>query len=248
MPIPQNPKIFIGINTLSTINSMVYSNHLEFFTQLGREYPRGQVSLFTPRRFSIDTMRNMAAKLAVENDYDYLLFIDDDILLEATALKQLIDRDKDIIAGLTMIRGYPYRPMMFRFSSEGSLGIFEEYEEASDESGLVQVDAVGCSFTLIKVDVIRKMSPPYFVTGAMNTEDVYFCLKALQVGAEIFVDTLVPTGHLLDPQILTPRNAKKLKEIAEETDPTLLPKPVDRGEEYFERNGITLGDPDVETV
>jgi glycosyltransferase involved in cell wall biosynthesis len=231
-------KILICINTLSSINQLVYSNHLEFFTQLGRDYPKGQVALFTPRRFSIDTARNMAAKLAVEADYDYVLFIDDDVLLTPDGLKKLIDRGKDIIAGHTIIRGHPFKDMMFKFTPGGALGIYDNWKGNEDETGLLPVDAVGCSFTLIKVKVFKKLEPPYFVTGVQNTEDVYFCLKAREKGVECFVDTSVPTGHLLDPMILTPENQSAMKQFFEERDPNLLPAKVDRFFDYFEKNGV----------
>ena len=45
------------------------------------------------------------------------MFIDDDVLLDHTVdtTKLLVEADKDIVAGVTLIRGYPYHPMIFNF-------------------------------------------------------------------------------------------------------------------------------------
>ena len=110
------PKILIGINNLTSVSQLAYANHCQFWFRLGRNLGADyQFGLCNPRRMSIDRMRNFAGKAAIELNFDYLLFIDDDVLLPFNAVQRLIEADKDIIAGVTYIRGYPYHPMIFNF-------------------------------------------------------------------------------------------------------------------------------------
>lgn len=242
-------KMIVGINTLSAIDQSVYANHLQFFFRLGRHFPETDTfAIMTPRRFSIDRMRNMAAKLALEAEYDYLCFIDDDVIIPIDCMKKMIAADKDIIAGHTIIRGYPFNSMIFKHPSpekKGELLHYNEWKpEDLDENGLLNVDAVGFSCVLIKVSLLKKLSPPYFVTGTNHTEDIYFCMKARQFVPEttIFVDPSIKTMHNLGSEYIGPDNRKDyetyyVKTYNDYDDPKAKEKEKadsgDRGELYL---------------
>ena len=218
-------KTVVGINTLESVNSYVYSNHIELFCKMKEEYPQDTFTLVTPHRLPIDKMRNLCAKLALEQNYDYLMFIDDDVLVMPNTYKSLRDADKDIVMALTFVRGWPYPPMFFK--SEGivtdrdgyrreNLSHYIEWADHVNEEGLVECAALGFSCVLIKVDVLRAVSPPYFITSESQTEDVYFCCKArltLDPAPTIFVDTKVPTEHMLSPDTVTLKNVEELREL-----------------------------------
>jgi len=241
----------IGINNLSQVDQLAYSNHMQFFYRLGvykgsedskkKLTPEGgkevNFALCNPRRMSIDRMRNEAAKVALEGDFDYLMFIDDDVLLPIDAWHRLVEADKDIICGVTHIRGYPYHPMIFNFTDPAykKNSFVDDYEEKADkESGLLKVDAVGFSCCLIKVDLLKKVIPPFFVTGTHQTEDVFFCKRAAEQVADvsIFAHTWVKTGHLLGTEIIHPESVKFQKEFDEKRYPgiekTVNPERQDR--------------------
>lgn len=234
------PKTVVGINTLTAISQPVYSNHIQFFYRLGKNYPTHDFALLNPYRMSIDMMRNHAVRVALEGEFDYVMFIDDDVLIPFDAYGKLVAADKDIVAGNVVIRGYPYNNMCFKLTEDRSR--LDYYNDLPKEQ-LVKVDAIGCSCVLIKVELLKKLSPPYFVTGTHNTEDIYLCMKAQrEVGAEnvsIFVDTTIECGHLLGPQVVTPGNKHLWKAFDEGEDPKILIKESeDRTEEYMKINGI----------
>src|SRR5262245_19708245 len=108
-------KILVGINNLTQVSQLAYANHCQFWYRLGKTLPQHEFGLCNPRRLSIDRMRNFAAKAVLELNFDYLCFIDDDVLLPWGAIEKLLEADKDIIAGVTLIRGFPYHPMIFDF-------------------------------------------------------------------------------------------------------------------------------------
>jgi hypothetical protein len=218
-------KVIIGVNTLESVNSFVYSSHCALFAEMRREFPDAEFLFYTPYRMSIDNMRNDVARVAMEHNCDYLMFIDDDVVVKKNTFKSLLAANKDVICALTYVRGYPFHPMFFKdipadLQPNGkirrNLTFHDDYEASVCEDGLVRTGAVGFSCVLIKVDVLRAMTPPYFVTGPGHTEDVYFCLKAraeLDPEPEIWVDTKVAVGHMLMPDMVTDSNVKKLREF-----------------------------------
>lgn len=169
-------------------------------------------------------MRNSTARMAIEHDCDYLMFIDDDVIVQPDVFSQLLNANKDIVAAMAYVRGYPFHPMFFRdqemITQENgkkrlNLIFHDDYEETVDkETGLVKTGAVGFSCVLIKVDLLRKISPPWFVTGPGHTEDVYFCLKArneIDPEPEIFVQTNCHTGHIMMPDAVSTENVEILR-------------------------------------
>ena len=237
-------KILVGINTLTSVDQPVYANHLQFFFRLGRHFDESTTfAICTPRRMSIDRMRNMCAKMALEADYDYILFIDDDVIVPIDMLQKLLRADKDIVAGHTIIRGWPFNSMIFKHPTPERIQELDYYNEWKpedlDEQGLLSVDAVGFSCCLIKVSLLKKLSAPFFVTGPNHTEDIYFCMKARQFVPEttIFVDPSISTVHCLGSEYIGPENRQFYKDYYKLTyndqDP---PKQDsgDRGQAYLD--------------
>lgn len=222
-------KIIIGINTLTQVSQPIYSNHCQFWYRLGKERPQDTFMLNNPLRMSIDNMRNMTAKVALENDCDYIFFIDDDILVPFDALDKLLACEAEIAAGWTCIRGYPYKNMFFRYTDVAKTNLvpFEDIEVGVKEP--FDVDAVGFSCCLIKVDLLRKMQPPYFVTGPYNTEDIYFCIEAKKQfpDIKIVVDPKVITSHLVRQLFVDPINKTALKVYEEMMNPDLCKMAVE---------------------
>ena len=243
-------KTLIGINTLNAIDQYNYANHVQFFFRLGvmkglknAAGEEMEFSFCAPRRMSIDRMRNEAAKIALDAEMDYLMFIDDDVLVGIHAFSQLQRWDKDIIAGVTHIRGYPYHPMIFNFTDEAykKCHYVTDYKEKADpETGLLKCDAVGFSCVLIKVDLLKKVQPPFFVTSAYQTEDVFFCKRAKEQlpELEVFVDVNVETMHNLGSDFVGPGNVHLWKEFDEKRvenlkDQTEEPHRLDRSPEQI---------------
>ena len=232
-------KTLVAVNVLESVNSFVYSSHCKLWVEMKAQFPNDEFLFFTPYRMSIDNMRNHAAKIALAQNCDYLMFIDDDVIVLPETYKSLREADKDIVMALTFVRSHPFPPMFFTSAgvTEDSYGkkkelldFFYNYKEHVDERGLVDCIALGFSCVLIKCDLLKALDPPYFVTGPGHTEDVYFCLKAkysLQPEPTIAVDTKVPTAHIMMADAVCEANVEELRAL-------LSPeKPV--GKTRFER-------------
>jgi hypothetical protein len=233
-------KIMVATN-LYQIDPIVYAGHLQFFFRLGKA--REDIVFLGPWRSPIDKSRNDAATLAMYWDCDYIFFYDDDMYFpDAGDLLKMIDRIRTsndtihILQALAFIRGYPFKPMMFKkvlLEDRWRMEAYEDYEDHIQEDGLVKCDAVGCCATIIDTKLFKMIPQPWFETGQHNTEDIYFCAKAAHYigGLGIYTDTTVEIGHLLDKIILTKSNRDILKKIHEEynlnqlflPDPTFIP-------------------------
>jgi hypothetical protein len=230
-------KVVVCINSLVATRHQAYSNHIQFFFRLGRNYPNVDFILFNPDRMSIDRARNTAAELALEQEADYLLFIDDDVIIPMDCLGKLIEVDADIVAGDVCIRGYPFDHMLF-YWTKNKEGLKAYSKLPTNKGEVIDVGAVGFSLCLIKTSLIKRLSKPYFITGVNNTEDIYFCLKAFQETQNDKPVTVkghlgIVCHHLMWDEAISTYNKKQYKKYYEAMNPGVLKKITDdRGAEY----------------
>ena len=86
-------RTLVLVNVLNSVNSYIYTNHIEFWSKTKELYPKShnnEFFLFTPPRMSVDMARNTAAKQAMMLECDYLMFIDDDVLIPPTTFDSLL--------------------------------------------------------------------------------------------------------------------------------------------------------------
>lgn len=183
-------------------------------------------------------MRNEAARIALENECDYLMFIDDDIVVEPNTLETLINRNADVVAAETYIRGGEFAPMFFKETPDGGLTAYWDFENHVLPDGTLPVDALGFSCVLINCALLKKVTTPYFVTGQSFTEDVYFCRKAVleaqknnASAPKIIIDTHVKVGHQCTPEFVSGYNVKLMRKYAKGQE---LAHNPDRGKDYAE--------------
>jgi len=219
-----NKKIMIATN-LYQVDSAVYASHINMAYRVGKDLADWQVYFSAPWRMPIDKARDLAVKIALNNECDYLFFYDDDMFLDPNVVTKLLARveeneDIHIIQAKAYIRGYPYDPMIFKFIEKDKLTLYVDFENDVAENGLLKVDAVGCCATLIDCELFKKVPEPWFVTGFNHTEDVYFCLRAKTYleNVGIYMDNNIEVGHLLDRPILTSVSRKVLTKMNEEYD------------------------------
>ena len=228
-------KMVVGINNLTAVHQPAYANHIQFFFRLGRSYPMLDILLVNPARMSIDRMRNMAAEQALKWEADYLLFLDDDVIIPFTGLAFLLDADKDVVAGDVLIRGYPFEHMIFDYTEDKKSML--PIHDPEEPLGIYDCDAVGFSFCLIKVDILKKIPKPYFITGPKNTEDIYFCIKGKVAVPEMTIacDTRIKCGHMLNPYPVDPDNVANFREYYEKQYPqAIVEQDKDRGNDYYQ--------------
>jgi len=236
-------KTTIGINTLTAVDQFVYLNHFEWAFNLGR-FCEDKFLFCQPRRMSIDHMRNMAAKLTLEQEADALMFVDDDVIIPLDTYQKLRDSEYDIIAGVTYIRSFPFMPMVFEFAGRFPNFFYEDFREKQNkDTHITDCDAVGFSCCYIKSWLLKELPPPYFVTGINHTEDIYFCQKAKKYFPEVKIGVHcdVHTSHALGTEYISEENRPFWQEYIKKNFPEHI-ESMDRQQEYLDQNGINLED------
>ena len=144
-----------------------------------------------------DLARNSIIEESWETPWTHVLFIDDDMVgFEAEDAVKLLSLDKDIVTGLCFLRDGKNSPAIYSWDAEN-----EAYRPITQVSGkgLVEIDACGMAFTMIKREVFVKVAKPWFenrLTASVMGHDLRFCSSAKASGFKIFCDTSVEIGHL----------------------------------------------------
>lgn len=153
--------------------------------------------------------------------FEYLFWIDDDVILPPDTLPKLLSHNVPIASGLYFMRKPPHLPVAYMESKDPLYrGRFWSLD-SFPENALFEVDAVGHGCTLIKREVYDSVPEPYYAwrdvyreaddsfrlsegltkeqakTQEDKTlgEDLYFFSKCRLHGYKILLDTSVSCGH-----------------------------------------------------
>jgi GT2 family glycosyltransferase len=122
--------------------------------------------------------------------------VDHDIAFGPTTVAQLVNHDKDIVAGIYRQRRPSQVLEVFNMA-------YQPYYDtvAFPKTGVFEVGAIGLGCALIKVDVLKKLGYPQFdyhrAVKAEDSlsEDVDFCQKAKFAGYKVFIDPTIRCDH-----------------------------------------------------
>jgi hypothetical protein len=196
----------------------------------------GQASNFefqiaTIGRLFVAKAREEFAQHMLDLDCDYLMMIDDDMLVPVDLFEKLFRHNKDIVAPIAFQRRKPYLPVIYKQKS-GWDEVRKERYFANEiiknypKDTLFKCDAVGFGAVLIKRWVIEKMQTPRFMSTCPTGEDILFCYNAReQLGAEIYCDTATKIHHLGNPEVIDEalyektNNIDKTREVYGEFNP-----------------------------
>lgn len=140
-------------------------------------------------------------------DYDYIMWIDSDILFTNDQFEKLLSNNVDICGGVYLMDGGKQFAVVKDWDEESFIknGTFDFLtpDDISKSPRLMEVAYSGFGFLLIKRGVFEKIKYPWFGPkySKMNqcvdfaSEDVSFCLRAKEVGFKIHIDPTVWVRH-----------------------------------------------------
>jgi GT2 family glycosyltransferase len=140
-------------------------------------------------------------------EYDYLFWIDDDIIWEPNQIMQLLDHKKDIVSGCYLMYNMVQYPICKVMDDDYLIKTgcyqFVSKEDLQKEEKIFKVDYVGFGFMAIKYGIFESMKYPWFETPTrsvgnitdLTSEDAYWCMKAREQGYEVYVDPKCIVGH-----------------------------------------------------
>ena len=126
----------------------------------------------------IDKNRNTIVTQAIEQGCSHILFVDTDMVFKPEAINQLINHDLDIV-------GARYNKRIFPIVST-----------VPNITELSEVPFIPAGFMLVDIEVFKKIGEPYFSFTDTESEDVYFCQKAIKNGYKVMCDPTIEVGHL----------------------------------------------------
>lgn len=163
--------------------------------------------------YDVATARNHIGNMAKDRNVDYLLMVDNDIVLPKDALTRLLSHGLDVCLGFYAHRDWDnvFRGLTcigklkdkdgndyFSFPRES---LYTKEEVLGMAQAPVHVHGGGMGCALIKGDVFRRVKFPYFdwvnyESNQLLSEDLFFCLRCRDAGIRIHADPAVRCGHL----------------------------------------------------
>ena len=146
-----------------------------------------------------------------EVDYDYIMWIDSDIVFNPSHFFKLLSADKDIVSGVYKM----HNNFLYTVSENWDEDYFQKYstyefmtkKTLSDKKGLFKAAFVGFGWTLFKKGVFESLEFPWFkpiwkewnhngvTIKDIMSEDISICYELNQKGYDIWVDPEVIVGH-----------------------------------------------------
>lgn len=157
---------------------------------------------FAPGSLVYDA-RNQLAAYAINNEYDYVLWLDSDMSFEADLMKRLFEdiEGKDFVSGLYFSRRPPFKPTIFEkctIEQDGRTINAEAIQTKFIPDEIFEIDACGFGCVLMKVEVLKavweKHGLPFSPLVGFG-EDISFCWRAKQLGYKLWCDPKLIIGH-----------------------------------------------------
>lgn len=163
-----------------------------------------------PIFFSYDSLiqrsRNGAVKIALENDFDFLFFIDSDVEWTPSDFYKILEHEEDIVAGALIKKDLE--------NEDYTIKILNETLVTNENLSLIDADAVGTGFLKISkraLQTLWEISPSYTSLeqefrmifnvgidddGTLISEDYFMCKKWKSIGEKVWVDPKVNCNHV----------------------------------------------------
>jgi GT2 family glycosyltransferase len=158
----------------------------------------GRIGVFCPQSYSIDASRNLIVEHALEIGYDYIMWVDSDMILPKNTLTTLMSHDKDIVSGVYAYKILGGENAVAKRFKKDAVDTYEDIplKEIRESEQLMEIDGVGFGCVLTKVDMFRNIKKPWFKYAPKMGEDIYFCRKAQAKGYKVYLDTSILCGHI----------------------------------------------------
>lgn len=204
-------KILIAVPTFENIYPDTFKSIYDLDpagNELSFEYVRG---------YDCATARNRIAQISLDQNVDYVLMVDNDVVLPKDTLVNMLDNPQLVTLGSyahrdsdNMYRGKSCICKLFDPNGKKYFNYPLESEYSSDEihhlreegnfKVLIHGGGMGCAF--IHTSVFRTINYPWYdwvnyKNHGMLSEDLFFCERCKALKIDIYTDTRVTCGHML---------------------------------------------------
>lgn len=227
-------RILIGIPCYDRVPPEVLEDYMRFTYYLGRHYTEHEFILGIKTKSEQFRARNAIVEGAYQLAADYLLFIDDDHIIDWEGvnyptekyefLRKLIghletDPKLGLVGPLYYHRGGQCKPVLLI----KEIGGYRYLRDDEIAGGLQEVDIQGGGCMLIRMKALDFIGAPWFEAEVDMGTDFQICGKLKKAGWKVASDTSIELGHVSsERKIITSRNRHVVQ-----SDSSALAKSVD---------------------
>lgn len=159
--------------------------------------------IFLANESILPMARNELINFAYQNEYDSMVFIDDDEQWNPEALLEIVQSDKDVVTV----------PVVNKDDSKFEYNIFGLSKEFDPEDGYIKIDSCGTGFLKLSKNVIKDLwekSPSCIFRGKsikhiceykldgenFYGEDIVLCKKIKSLNYDIWVNPKYTVSHI----------------------------------------------------
>lgn len=170
------------------------------------------------RGYDCATARNRIAQKALDGKYDYVLMVDNDVVIPKDVLVNLLDEPQAVCLGYYPHRnddnrytgrvsacrlngpdGTPY----YNYPLESEYTAKELEKLRGEGTKKIRIHGGGMGCALIRTDVFRLLRYPWYDwvnydddNRGMLSEDLYFCEKCKGMQIPVYTDARAACGHI----------------------------------------------------
>jgi glycosyltransferase involved in cell wall biosynthesis len=196
-------KVLIGTPAHDGRVDVWFANSLVNTVKLAMQRQVDIIPIYMSYDSLVQRARNDLVRLAIEEDFDDLIFIDSDEEWNPEWIFKLLAFKEEVI-GLPVVKKSDQ--MMFNIKALPT-GL------KTQQNGLMEVEAVGTGFMKISKPALKKVwgaSPEYknegrtcrmvfdvqVVDGQLVSEDIIFCQKWRSLGGRVFIEPSMTCNHI----------------------------------------------------
>ncbi len=199
-------KVLIGTPTLDGRVDVWYASSLERSIRMAEERGIYLHTIFPSYDSLLQRSRNSLLRLALQQEFDDLIFIDSDVEWEPEWLFNLLDKTEPVV-GIALVKKSD--------KNEGyTVKITDKELKYNSDQTLVQVDGVGTGFMKVSRFALEKLweaSTPYKdeggeqrmvfditidQNGELVSEDYTMCNKWKELGYKVWLDPSATCNHI----------------------------------------------------
>ena len=226
-------KIAIAVPMPDHVSDSFTKNLIQIITYTRSNVPDLEELVYINQKgVRTDKNRNVMIKECMEYGFDYILWLDADMVFPHDIIVSYLEaRPFDVMGCVYFKRSYPHDPVMYVHGTNP----LKPYKIVNPleivEGTVVEVDGVGFGGVMVNCDVYKAMGDDRYMVYGENfhlpyptteqaTHDLVWCKKAQEHGFKIFVHTGVHAGHIKE-RIITIEDFKKARQDAMDAIPVV---------------------------
>lgn len=180
--------------------------HTEFMKSLMGMRRVGETKITISCSSLIYDARNSMARRAVKENFDRVLWLDSDMSFEPDLMERLsarLDEGREFVTGLYFTRKAPVRPVIYSqcgyYEREEGVAPIAIWYDDYPKDDIFRIEGAGFGGVMMTVDLIKKVADKFGLPFAPMLgfgEDLSFCGRANQCGAELWCDSTIKMGHV----------------------------------------------------